>query len=481
VDDLKDEFPHLPERIADLGELAYNLWWSWHPAARMLFKRLDRLAWKASGHNPVKLLKVLPQKSLDAAASDPEYLRHYDAVLTKFRQEMQPQVCWFTENITATECFPIAYFSLEYGLHRSLPFYAGGLGFLAGDHLKECSDLGIPLVAVGFMYLDEYVHQKINADGWQGNVDEILDRGAAPITRVLNDQGAQLIVKVPFTDPPIHVAVWQVMVGRIPLYLMDTDLEINDPAHRPICDHLYISNIEQRLLQEIVLGIGGSEMLATLGIKHTVLHMNEGHPAFALLERIRERVEDGMAFDEAVQQVRATSVFTTHTPVPAGHDVFPFDLLDKYLCHCYPNLGLSREDFFRLGISPTDPPNAGFNMTAFALRMSTYHNGVSKKHGAVARRMWQPLCQACRWSKSPLTILPMGCMYPPGSIPRWNSLATTAWVRIGWRIMTTPPSGSWWKISRMLNSGVSTTGKRSSCSISSGSGPGGVGWKTGLV
>jgi starch phosphorylase len=414
VDDLKDEFPHLPERIADLGKLAYNLWWSWHPAARMLFKRLDRLAWKASGHNPVKLLKELPQKSLDAAASDPEYLGHYDAVLAEFRRQMQPQVCWFRENITATECFPIAYFSLEYGLHRSLPFYAGGLGFLAGDHLKECSDLGIPLVAVGFMYRDEYVHQKINADGWQGNVDEVLDRQAAPITRVLNGQGTQLIVTVPFTDPPIHVAVWQVMVGRIPLYLMDTDLEINDPAHRPICDHLYISNIEQRLLQEIVLGIGGSEMLATLGIKHSVLHMNEGHPAFALLERIRERVEDKMSFEEAVQQVRATSVFTTHTPVLAGHDVFPFDLLDKYLCQCYPDLGLSREALFQLGTSPTDPPNAGFNMTAFALRMSAYSNGVSKKHGEVARRMWQPL-----WSDLPAEKVPIDHITNGVHVPTW--------------------------------------------------------------
>ena len=414
MDDLKDKFPHLPERIAGLGELAYNLWWSWHPAARMLFKRLDRLAWKATGHNPVKLLKVLPQKFLDAAASDPEYLGHYDAVLTEFRREMQPQACWFRENVTATECFPIAYFSLEYGLHRSLPFYAGGLGFLAGDHLKECSDLGIPLVAVGFMYRDEYVHQKINADGWQGNVDEILDREAAPITRVLDDQRAQLIVKVPYTDPPIHVAVWQVMVGRIPLYLMDTDLEINDPAHRPICDHLYISNIEQRLLQEIVLGIGGSEMLATLGIKHSVLHMNEGHPAFALLERIRERVEDKMRLEEAVQQVRATSVFTTHTPVPAGHDVFPFDLLEKYLGHSYPKLGLSREDFFRLGVSPTDPPNAGFNMTAFALRLSAYHNGVSRKHGEVARRMWQPL-----WPDLPVEQVPIDHITNGVHVPTW--------------------------------------------------------------
>ena len=414
MDDLKDKFPHLPERIAGLGELAYNLWWSWHPAARMLFKRLDRLAWKATGHNPVRLLKVLPQKFLDAAAGDPEYLAHYDAVLTEFSREMQPQVCWFRESVTATECSPIAYFSLEYGLHRSLPFYAGGLGFLAGDHLKECSDLGIPLVAVGFMYRDEYVHQKINADGWQGNVDEILDREAAPITRVRDDQGAQLIVKVPYTNPPIHAAVWQVMVGRIPLYLMDTDLEINDPAHRPICDHLYISNIEQRLLQEIVLGIGGSEMLATLGIKHSVLHMNEGHPAFALLERIRERVEDKMRLEEAVQQVRATSVFTTHTPVPAGHDVFPFDLLEKYLGHSYPKLGLSREDFFRLGVSPTDPPNAGFNMTAFALRLSAYHNGVSRRHGEVARRMWQPL-----WPDLPVEQVPIDHITNGVHVPTW--------------------------------------------------------------
>jgi len=402
VDDVSNRFPNLPARIAGLGELAYNLWWSWHPAAWVLFQRLDRLAWTETYHNPVKLLKMLPQGSLAAAAADPVYLRRYDAVMSEFHRKIQTQVCWFTENVTAAECYPIAYFSLEYGLHRSLPFYAGGLGFLAGDHLKECSDLGIPLVAVGFMYPDGYFLQKINADGWQESVDQKLDRNAAPITRVLDGQGQQLVVQVPFTDPPIHVAVWQVMVGRIPLYLMDTDLELNDPAHRRISDHLYISNPEQRLLQEIVLGIGGSEMLAQMGIKHSVLHLNEGHPAFALLERIRERVEDGMAFDEAAQWVRATSVFTTHTPVPAGHDVFSFDLIDKYICHCYPMFSLSREDFLKLGTSPTDPPNAGFNMTAFALRLSQYHNAVSRKHGEVSRRMWQPL-----WPDLPLEQVPI--------------------------------------------------------------------------
>jgi starch phosphorylase len=412
MDDLQDLFPSLPPRIAGLGELAYNLWWSWHPEARMLFKRLDRGAWKATNHNPVKLLKVLPPQSLEDIAADPEYLRHYDAVLADFRTQSQNQVCWFTENIIPGECLPIAYFSLEYGLHRSLPFYAGGLGFLAGDHLKECSDLGIPMVAVGFMYPGGYVHQKINADGWQETEDKTLDRDAAPISRVLNGQGTQLIVQVPFTDPPIYVEVWQVMVGRIPLYLMDTDLEINDPVHRRISDHLYISDIEQRLLQEIVLGIGGSQMLADMGIKHSVLHLNEGHPALALLERVRERVEAGMSHAEAMRQVRATTVLTTHTPVPAGHDVFPFDLVDKYICQCYPML--DRDEFLRLGVSPTDPANAGFNMTAFALRLSAYHNGVSRKHAEVARRMWQPL-----WPELPEEQVPIGHVTNGVHVPTW--------------------------------------------------------------
>ncbi len=423
MDDLSQQFPNLPERINGLGELAYNLWWSWHPAALMLFKRLHRMAWKDS-HNPVKFLKSLPREVLAAAAGSPGYLRRYDEVLAEFRRQTQTQVCWFTENITTAECHPIAYFSLEYGLHRSLPFYAGGLGFLAGDHLKECSDLGIPMVAVGFMYPDGYLRQKINADGWQESVDEPLDRDAAPITRVLNDQGAQLIVQVPFTDPPIHVAVWQVMVGRIPLYLMDTELEVNDPAHRRISDHLYISDLEQRLLQEIVLGIGGCAILAKMGVKHSVLHLNEGHPAFALLERIRERLENNLSFEEARRQVQATTVFTTHTPVPAGHDVFPFELVDRYICQCYPMFTLSREDFFALGTSPTDPPNAGFNMTAFALRLSDHRNAVSRKHGEVSRRMWQPL-----WPQLPVEQVPIDHITNGVHVPTW--IARQLALRLG--------------------------------------------------
>src|SRR4030042_3772407 len=413
MDKLRDKFSNIPDRISGLADLAYSLWWSWHPAVRMLFKMLERPVWKESGHNPVKMLTYLPREVLESFAKDPEYLQHYDVVLSRFQKEMSAKECWFTENIADPDCLPIAYFSAEYGLHHSLPFYAGGLDFRAGYHIKECSDLGVPMVAVGFMYPEGYLRQKIRMDGWQEDIDEVLDRDAAPIQRVMNEKGEQLIVRVPFVDPPIYIAIWKVDVGRIPLYLMDTDIEMNDPWNRRISAHLYIGDIEQRLRQEIVLGVGGIAMLNALGIKHSALHLNEGHPAFALLERIRERVEEGMSFKDAVEQVRATTIFTTHTPVPAGHDVFPFHLMDKYFSHCYPFLGLSRDDFLQLGITPKEP-TAGFNMTVLALRMSSNNNGVSKKHGEVTRRMWQPL-----WPDSKEEEVPIGHITNGIHVPTW--------------------------------------------------------------
>ena len=455
MDSLKDRFPNLPERLAGLGEIAFNLWWSWHPEARMLYKMLDRPAWKDTGHNPVKLLEVLPPEILTAAAADPGYLRHYDTVLAKFRREVENRVCWFTANVTEAECPPIAYFSLEYGLHYSLPFYAGGLGFLAGDHLKEASDLGTPLVAVGFMYPDGYMRQMINPDGWQEGADEVLDRDAAPITRVYDDRGEQLVVQVPVCEPPIYVSVWKVMVGRVPLYLMDTDLPDNDPAHRRISDHLYISDLEQRLLQEIVLGLGGTEVLNALGIKHSVLHMNEGHPAFALLERIRERLEEGkMTYADAVAEVRATSVFTTHTPVPAGHDVFPFDLMERYFGSFCTRLGLSRDEFFNLGRNPADP-NAGFNMTAFALRLSDYHNAVSAKHGEVSRKMWQPLWPDKPEDQVPIISITNGVHVPTWITPKLGLLFDRYlgpdWLEkhddpAMWQLVDDIPAGEFWEV-----------------------------------
>jgi len=425
MDDLKERFRNLPERLAGLGEVAFNLWWSWHPAARMLFKHLSREGWKNSSHNPVKLLETLPAELFAAVAASPEYVLHYDTMLAEYRRYLGDRSWWFTKNVENIQSLPIAYFSLEYGLHHSLPFYAGGLGFLAGDHLKESSDLSVPLVAVGFMYPEGYTRQRVDANGWQEGADEILERDAAPITRVFTDKGEQLVVQVPLITPPLFVSVWRIMVGRIPLYLMDTHLELNNPAYRPICDHLYISNIEQRLLQEIVLGIGGSEILRVMGIAHSVLHLNEGHAAFALLERIRERMEDSrMSWEGAVRAVRATSIFTTHTPVAAGHDVFPHDLMDKYFGQYYPRLELTRDAFLQLGASP-DNPQAGFNMTAFALRMSAYHNAVSKRHGEVSRRMWHSLWPDVPEEQVPIDFITNGVHVPTWIEPRIQSLLDT--------------------------------------------------------
>ncbi len=414
-------FPNLPEHLAGLGELAMNLWWSWHPAARMLFKMLDRQIWKESVHNPVKMLKELPPETLESAARDPEYLRQYDVVLARFRKETEMKECWFEECTGLATTYPIAYFSAEYGLHHSLPLYAGGLGFLAGDHIKECSDLGVPLVAIGFMYPEGYIRQRIRGDGWQDGTDEVLDRDSASISRLLTKDGEQLLVKVPLIEPPIHVAAWKVAVGRVTLYLMDTDVEVNDPWNRSISARLYVGDPEQRLRQEIVLGIGGSELLSALGIRHAVLHLNEGHAAFALLERIRERVEQGMSYEEASDQVRITSVFTTHTPVPAGHDVFRFYLMEKYFHSYWPALELDRDRFLQLGTHPNEP-NAGFNMTALALRMSGYRNGVSKRHGEVACRMWQSLWPNISEEHVPIDSVTNGVHVPTWIEPKMELL-----------------------------------------------------------
>jgi starch phosphorylase len=384
MDSIRRNFSHVPERISGLVDLAYNLWWSWHPEARVLFKELDRQVWKECLHNPVQMLQMIPQEYLDRAVNNPEYLHRYDIITYLFKRYMESIDGWFGEQFPKRRLLTIAYFSAEYGLHHSLPFYAGGLGFLAGDHLKECSDLHIPMVAVGFMYSQGYLHQDVQADGWQEAIRITLDRDAAPVTRVKNADGEQMVIQVPFIDPPIHVAVWKVQVGRIPLYLLDTDIEENTPENRNISSRLYTSDNEVRLRQEIVLGIGGRKVLKDLGIEYSAVHLNEGHPAFALLERVRERVAGGMSFAQALDQVRGTTVFTTHTPVPAGHDVFSTELMDEYFSQYYPRLGIDRETFFHLGAHPN---NHGFNMTSLALRMSSFHNAVSKKHAEVTREM----------------------------------------------------------------------------------------------
>jgi starch phosphorylase len=447
-------FPHIPERIAGLGDLAYNLWWSWHPAARMLFKTLDRPAWKESTHNPVKMLRELPREMMDSAANDPEYVHNYDSVMKKFHEDIETKRCWFAENITDAQCIPVAFLSAEYGLHHSLPFYAGGLGFLAGDIIKESSDLGIPLIAVGFMYPEGYFTQKIRVDGWQEDVSEILDRNAAPIAKVTDERGNQLMIEIRLCEPPIFIAIWKVMVGRIPLYLMDTDIEQNVPWNREISSRLYIGDLEHRLRQEIVLGIGGSEVLRTMGINDYILHLNEGHTAFALLERIRIKKEEGMSFNEAATYVRNTSIFTTHTPVPAGHDVFPFHLMEKYFSSYHPLIGLDRDEFFQYGTNH-DEPDKGFNMTAFALRMTAYHNGVSKKHGEVARSMWKALWPDKREEDVPIDAITNGIHVPTWIEPKiellFNKYLGADWLDRHddpdtWKAVDSIPDNELWQI-----------------------------------
>ncbi len=408
-------FPHFPERISGLRDLAYNLWWSWQPDARNLFRDLGLYAWRQSGHNPIRMLATLAADVLANAAADREYLKRYDAVMARFEKEIRSTAGWF-ENTYTTPQAPIAYLSFEYGLHASLPIYAGGLGILAGDHLKEASDLGLPLVAVGMIYADGYVLQHIRADGWQEDVTTALDRTFDPITPVLDDQGKQLVVQVPLFDPPLHVAVWKVAVGRIPLYLMDTDLEINQPWERAIAQHLYAGNLEQRLKQEIVLGMGGIKVLEALGIRPAALHLNEGHPAFAILERIRQRMEAGEDFEHAFDRVSASTIFTTHTPVAAGTDVFPFQLMEQYFGAYCTRLGINLDKLLEKGAHPQDP-KAGFNMTVFALRSTRFHNAVSKRHGEVARQMWAGL-----WPDKAANEVPIAAITNGIHLPSWIEL-----------------------------------------------------------
>ncbi|MCF8028311.1 MAG: alpha-glucan family phosphorylase [Desulfobacteraceae bacterium] len=414
-------FPHLPEQLKGLEDLAENLWWSWNPQARMLFKMLDRQAWKESGHNPDLMLRNLPEDILKKATRDPNYMRHYDLVMYHFNKYLkEPPLSTQPDPEENAGC--VAYFSAEYGLHHSLPFYAGGLGFLAGDHLKECSDMGVPLVALGFMYPAGYLYQVIKPDGWQENYTQEVDKSAASISPVYTADGGQLRVPISHINHmPLQLGIWEVPVGRVSLLLMDTDMEENEPGLRSISQRLYTSDPEKRLLQEIVLGIGGYRVLKALDIDCRMLHLNEGHAAFALLEKMRELVENGADFEQARQQLREMSLFTTHTPVPAGHDVFPFEMIEKYFEAYWPRLGLDREGFLDLGRHP-DKPEAGFNMTALALKLSGKANGVSRRHGKVSRRMWQGMWPDLTEDQVPIDHVTNGVHLPSWLEPKMRLL-----------------------------------------------------------
>jgi starch phosphorylase len=395
-------FPDLPPALAPLLELAKNFWWVWHPDAVDLFRRLDRDLWEQVYHNPVKLLGAIDQNKLMLASKDEGYLAHLQRVHEGFRKHID-QPGWFQATHGEGAKMKVAYFSAEFGLHESLPIYSGGLGILAGDHLKSASELAIPLTAVGLLYRNGYFQQYLSADGWQQEAYPELDFYNLPVELMRYTDGSPIHVRVDFPENAVFCQVWRANVGRIPLYLLDTNLQENAPADRDITSRLYGGGTEMRIKQEIVLGIGGTRALEALNVTPTVFHMNEGHAAFAALERIRVLLRDStITFDEARQMVMASSVFTTHTPVPAGIDFFSPELMLKYFRNYYPSLKLDEDGFLALGREDVSNKKQGFSMAVLAIRLSDSLNGVSWLHGDVSRKMWHNL-----WPQVPPNEVPI--------------------------------------------------------------------------
>ena len=405
----------LPEKINRLGELAYNLWWSWTPDARRLWRRLDYPIWRQTRHNPVAMLQEISEARLEEVAQDSAFIRHYNKVMIAYDEMIGSKQSWFHQTFPEQTEKTIAYFSFEFGLHNSLPIYSGGLGILSGDHIKESSDLGLPFVGVGFMYPQGYFRQRLPSHGWQESYYHQLDMNNAPILPVLDHNGKEVKISVDISGRPVYAKLWLVRVGRNPLYLMDTDVNENQPWDRELSARLYSGDSETRIRQEMMLGVGGVRVLRQLGFNPSVWHMNEGHSAFLILECIREHVAQGKSFDEAAALVKKHTVFTTHTPVPAGHDAFSYQLMEKYFAGYWDELGIDREQFLSLG-GHQEPWGQAFNMTVLALRMAGLSNGVSKLHGEVSRDMWQEVFPDKSIDEVPISLITNGV-----HVPTWIS------------------------------------------------------------
>ena len=403
----------LPARIHRLHELAIDLWWSWDDRARHLFRQLDYPLWRATAHNPVQMLQRVSAERLNAAAADPVFIKAYDEAIFGLDNARNLAHPWWRDHASLLGTGTVAYFSAEFALHQSLPIYAGGLGVLAGDHCKEAADLGLPFVGVGFMYPQGYFRQRMTNDGWQEERYEKISWTDAPIEAALAPDGRPCITAVPLGDRTVLAAVWRVRLGRVKLLLLDTDLPENAPWDRDLSARLYGGDRETRVQQEIILGIGGVRALKAMGITPTVWHLNEGHAAFVALQRIRDQVEGGRSFEDALDEVRRSTVFTTHTPVPAGHDAFPFHLVEKYLAGTWGEIGEHRQRFLSLG-EYDNGSGSQFNMTALALRTAQYVNGVSALHGEVTRTMWRPM-----WPDTPADQIPVRSITNGVHVPTW--------------------------------------------------------------
>jgi starch phosphorylase len=411
--------PYLPERIQGLGALAINLWWSWQPDAREVFRSVDANLWHRTRHNPLELLHRVEPARLQRCAADAAFLARYDRVMTAFAGLGDRAGTWYVQQHHAVEGQPIAYFCAEFALHNSIPVYSGGLGVLAGDHCKEASDLGVPLVAVGLYYVKGYFDQRLRPDGWQEDSDELIDSAMTPLTPVLGPNGEPSLVTVHTSGRDVHVGAWRLLVGRVPVYLLDTDLEVNDPADRELTHKLYAGNRQLRLRQEWILGVGGVRVLRALGIEPAAWHANEGHAAFMFVERLREQHQRGIPYDEAVRRVRASSIFTTHTPVAAGHDMFPIEEVEHCMGPFWTEVGLERESFAQLGYHPVQ--NHGeFHMTVLALRLAGRVNGVAARHEKESRRIWKDC-----WPGRNHTQVPIGHVTNGVHLPSWMSRQLT--------------------------------------------------------
>jgi starch phosphorylase len=406
--------PRLPPALERLRDIAYNLWWAWAPVGREMFVRIDDELWEEVHGNPIELLSRVDQQRLDELATDDAFLSHVEAAWQTFQRYMSREG-WFSRTFPQASGARIAYFSMEYGLHESLPIYSGGLGVLAGDHLKTASDLGLPLVGVGLAYAEGYFRQVLNDDGWQNERYPTNDWHRLPVLPVRDGKGQRLLIRVRYPDHDVMAQLWRVQVGRVPLYLLDANLEANVPADRSITGPLYGGDQEFRVRQEIMLGIGGIHALEAVGLSPTVCHMNEGHSAFLAIERIgRVMREKGASFQVGSEACSAGNIFTTHTPVPAGNDAFDPALARRYLEPYRAPLGLSEGDVLSLGRVNANDGAAPFSMPVLAIRTADHYNGVSALHGEVSRQMWKAL-----WPDLPTHEIPIHAVTNGVHAPSW--------------------------------------------------------------
>lgn len=398
----------LPYRIKRLADIAHNLWWVWNPEVSKMFREMDTVGWEASNHNPIVFLRNIPRESYETMIRDRYFLERYDRTVREFDAYMKAPETWTTQKYPQLTNEEIAYFSFEYGLHESLMVYAGGLGVLSGDHLKEASDLGLPLTAVGFIYTYGYFSQRITEDGWQEARNVQIEFNDIPVIALYDENHEPLKISVDLPGRRVWARLYELQVGRVKLILLNTNVPENNPQDAQLTDRLYISDLELRISQEILLGIGGMRALQMLGHNPTIYHMNEGHSAFLTLERLRQLMAGGKTLDEAERLVRRSSIFTTHTPVPAGNDVFPTWLIDKYFMNFWGELGMTRDQFIDFAKITPEWGGEAFSMPVLALRLSEYANGVSKLHGEVSRAMWQSIYPGKSLDEVPITSITNG-------------------------------------------------------------------------